>query len=283
LGYFNIDISPVYTVDHLTQPHQIEWVDDKILVANTGKNCISVFDGNGNLLRDVYLNEIRWDDKDKGREGNHFNSVHKSGEQVYVVAHNYDRPSEVWELTWPDLQIVTNRVSRAGWAHNVWVNEWGLVICNSKAGTLYEVLSGETLWTPKEKGVMTRGLAVSDDYIFVGCSLHNERKERYWKDGGIWIVDRKTLTTIDKITIPGSGDVHEIRLVGVPDECHNDQVIPLAKLSSIRNVSPLIAWAYRLRKSHPTFRRDIFPVSQVVRTVQMTARWQRSLRRVLSR
>lgn len=279
LGYFNRETSPASTVNHLTQPHQIEWVDDKILVANTGKNCVSVFDDQGNLLRDVYLNEIRRDDKDKGRKGNHFNSIHRSGVRVYVVAHNYDRPSEVWELTWPDLNIVTTRVSQAGWAHNLWDSEWGMVTCNSKAGTLHEVISNETLWAPKEEGILTRGLAVSEEYVFVGRSLHNERKERYWKDGGIWVLDRKTLKTLDKILLPGSGDVHEIRLIGVLDECHNDQIIPRDALANICSVSPIIAWAYRLRQSHQAFRRDVFPVSQIVRTAQMTARWRRSLRR----
>ncbi|MBU0512078.1 MAG: hypothetical protein KKD28_02385 [Chloroflexi bacterium] len=283
LGYYNERDAPIHTTDHLIQPHQIEWVDDKVLVANTGKNCISVFDEKGHLCRDVYLNEICWDDKNKGRMGNHFNSVHKSSDRIYVVAHNYHRPSEVWELSWPDLEVVGNTVSRAGWAHNFWANEWGWVTCNSKQGSLQDVSTGETIWASNEEGVMTRGLAVSEDHIFIGYSLHNERKERYWKNGGVWIVDRKTLKTVEKILFPGSGDVHEIRLVGVPDECHNDQVIPLERLDSIRSLSPLIGWAYELRKTRPSFRRDVFPVSQLVRTTQMSVRWRKSFQRTVSR
>jgi len=188
------------TVTHLIQPHQIEWVEDKILVTNTGKNCISVFDEDGILCRDVYLNEIKWDDKDKGRLGNHFNSVHRDGDRIYLVAHNYDKPSDVWELTWPDLEIVETKVTQAAWAHNVWIGEHGMVICNSKHGTLYEVQSGEIIWDSGEKGIMTRGLAVTDDYLFVGRSMYSERKTRAWKTGGLWIIDRKTLKTIEKIT-----------------------------------------------------------------------------------
>ena len=33
---------------------------------------------------------------------------------------------------------------------------------------------------------------------------------RYWTTGGVWIVDRKTLKTIDKIILPGSGEVREV-------------------------------------------------------------------------
>ncbi len=283
LQYFRDNADPVQTIDHLIQPHQIEWVGDQVLVANTGKNCISIFDEKGNLCQDVYLNEIRWDDKDKGRKGNHFNSIHRTEDRISVVAHNYERPSEIWELTWPELQVVGNKASQAAWAHNLWVCEWGQVTCNSKHGSLMEVSTGETIWSSETPGAMTRGLAASQDYIFIGYSMHNERKERYWKNGGVWVVDRKTLKTLDKIIFPGSGDVHEIRLVGVPDGCHNDQVILLHQLNNIRRVSPLIAWAYKLRREHPSFRQDVFPISQFVRAVQMTARWGRSIRRATSR
>lgn len=274
LQYFNKETKPITSVNHLIQPHQIEWVEDKILVTNTGKNCLSVFDNKGNLCRDVYLNQIRWDDKNGERIGNHFNSVHRIKDRVFVVAHNYERPSEVWELTWPELDVVDKAVCRASWAHNLWSCEWGMVVCNSKHGSLYEVSSGETIWQSNKEAVMTRGLAASEDYVFVGYSTYAERKERYWKTGGVSIIDRKTLKTIANIPLPGSGDVQEIRLIGVPDECHNDQVITHDKLLSINRVSPFIALAYKLRKTFPLFQQNLFPISHMVRAAQMAVRWE---------
>ena len=44
LQYFQKNHRARATIDHLIQPHQLEWVEDKVLVSNTGKNCISVFD-----------------------------------------------------------------------------------------------------------------------------------------------------------------------------------------------------------------------------------------------
>lgn len=282
LQYFTADSRPIQTIDHLIQPHQIEWVDDYVLVTNTGKNCLSVFDPFGNLVRDVYLNEIRWDDKDGDRRGNHFNSVHKIGEKIFVVAHNYARPSEIWELTWPELEVANNYATRAAWAHNIWLGEWGLVICNSKGHSLYEVNTGEDIWRDGDDTTITRGLAASEDYIFVGQSIYAERKERYWKSGGIWILDRKTLTTLERIPLPGSGDVQEIRLIDVQDDCHNGEVIQAEYLTGLHQISKFIAAAYRLRMKYPFLQKNLFPVSQLVRTAQMTARWKRSLQRVLA-
>ena len=278
LQYFQKTHRPRATIDHLIQPHQLEWVEDKILVSNTGKNCISVFDDMGQWLQDVYLNDIKWDDKSADRFGNHFNSVHRIDNRIIVIAHNYERPSEVWELTWPDLQVIGSKSCRAEWAHNYWEGEWGQVICNSKNGSLYEVSNGELIWESGESDAMTRGLATTEDYIFVGYSNHNERKLRFWKTGGVWIIDRKTLQTVDKILLPGSGDVHEIRIVGAQDDCHNGQVIELDDLNALNRTSSLINVAYRLRRSYPFFRNDLFPISQLVRVSQMIARWNKSIK-----
>lgn len=282
LQYFRSDDRSIQTIDHLIQPHQIEWVNDYVLVTNTGKNCLSVFDPLGNLVKDVYMNEIRWDDKDGDRRGNHFNSVHKIGEKIFVVAHNYARPSEIWELTWPELRVDNNYATQAAWAHNIWSGEWGLVICNSKMHSLYEVTTGENIWRDGEDTTITRGLAASEDYIFVGQSIYAERKERYWKSGGIWVLDRKTLKTLERIPLPGSGDVQEIRLVDVQDDCHNGEVIRAEHLTGLYKISSLIAAAYRLRKRYPFLQKNLFPVSQLVRTVQMTSRWKRSLQRAFA-
>jgi hypothetical protein len=280
LQFFNSHAKPWLTTSHLVQPHQAEWVDGNILVANTGKNCLSVFDSDGQFSRDIYFNSIRRDDKDSNRAGNHFNSVHRAGDKIYVVAHNYTRPSVVWVLSWPELQVIEQKVTGAGWAHNMWIGEWGMVICDSKNGALHEVQSGKTIWRSEEQPLMTRGLAVSKDHIFVGRSLYNERKERFWKDGGIWVLDRKTLQVVERIILPGIGDVQEIRLVGSSDDCHNGQTIDLQDLVPLKRNSLIVQWAYRLRKRYPSTRRNYFPMSQIVRMAQMTGQIGNSIYRM---
>ena len=281
LQYFNSHARSWLTTNQLVQPHQAEWVDGNILVANTGMNCLSIFNADGLFCRNVFLNSIHWDDKNKNRKGNHFNSVHRVADQIYLVAHNYERPSVVWILSWPELEIIGQNATRAGWAHNIWIGEWGTVICDSKNGGLHEVLSGKTIWKTKERTLMTRGLAVSEDYVFVGRSLCSENKDRYWKDGGIWILDRKSFQLVDTIIFPGIGDVREIRLVGVQDACHNDQIISDQDLIPLKLISPIVQQSYRLVRKYALLRRSFFPMSQIVRTAQMIRRMWNSLYRVM--
>ncbi len=274
LQNFGINCKPKRTKRHLHQPHQIEWAQDKILVTNTGKNCLSVYDEDGKLCRDVYLNEIHWDDKNINRKGNHFNSVHKHGEKVFVVAHNYERPSEIWELNWPDLEVENIQVCDAGWAHNIWVSDHGKVICDSMNNRLYNVSTNETLWQSNEGGTLTRGLAVSDDYIFVGYSSVSERHDRFWKTGGVWIIDRNTYKMVKKIPIPGSGDINEIRLLDEADEGHNGCILKSEYLESIKTGSSIVNLAYNARKKYAFLQQNIFPISLVVRFVNIIPRWK---------
>jgi hypothetical protein len=274
LQFCKMNAKPHLTSRHLYQPHQIEWVEDKILVTNTGKNCISIFDERGILCQDVFLNEIRWDDKNVNREGNHFNSVHKYSNKVYVVAHNYEKPSEVWQLSWPDLMVENVQACPAGWAHNIWVSDFGKVICNSRDNSLYNILTNETIWRSNEAGTLTRGLAVSDKNIFVGYSSFSERHDRFWKSGGIWVIDKNTLKTIEQISIPGSGDINEIRIVDELDDAHNGEILHSNSLEALKSTSPMINLAYNFRKRYSYFRQDLFLVSPFVRFLNMIPRWK---------
>jgi hypothetical protein len=54
---------------------------------------------------------------------------------------------ELWELTWPDLELAEVHSTSAAWAHNTWDCDLGLITCDSRFGSLHEVHSGETIWT----------------------------------------------------------------------------------------------------------------------------------------
>lgn len=211
------------TSPRLLLAHQIEWTDDRLLVMDTGRERLSVYAADGELIRDVTFGDRAWDKGPGGELGHHFNSVHRSGDCVWMVAHNHERPSEVWELSWPELELVDIHVTAAGWAHNLWDGALGLVICDSRSGRLHEVRSDESIWAPDEKGVITRGLAVGDEHLFVGHSEFGGRGDRTVNDGGLWVIDRATLTTVERFRFSGSGCVNEIRLIDGLDECHNGE------------------------------------------------------------
>lgn len=219
----------------LVQPHQIECVDDLVLVANTGKNCLTVLRADASVIRHARLNDVLWDRLEDGGTGNHFNSVHRHGDRVYVVSHNHERLSAVHELTWPALEPVRVHESRASWAHNVWIGEHGMVVCDSKDGSLLAVEQGRTLWRPNEANVITRGLAVTPEHIYVGRSSYGTRGERVRNDGGVWMVERKTLRTVASFLFRGSGCVNDLRVLNAPDECHGKTPFDLRWLELLRS------------------------------------------------
>ena len=215
--------TPNRTPRRLLLTHQIEWVDDRLLVVDTGRERLSVYGADGRPIRDVPLGKLDWDRGPGKRLGHHFNSVHRSGDRVWIVAHGHDQPSEVWELSWPTLEVVNVHITKASWAHNVWDGEFGLVICDSYSGRLQDVCTGQTIWATGERGAITRGLAVNSTHLFVGHSEPGNRGERRINDSGLWVIDRATLTTTEAFRFPGAGCVNEIRLLDGPDECHNGE------------------------------------------------------------
>jgi hypothetical protein len=223
------------TPQRLLLTHQIEWTADRLLIIDTGRERLSVYGAEGTLIRDVALGELGWDRGPGGQLGHHFNSVHRSGDRVWIVAHGHHRPSEVWELSWPELEIVGVHVTRAAWAHNVWDGELGLVICDSYSGRLQEARTGQTIWAAGENGAITRGLAVNSTHLFVGHSEPGDRGERRVNDGGLWMIDRATLTTTERFRFAGSGCVNEIRILDGHDECHNDEPFDDHMLAGLSN------------------------------------------------
>jgi hypothetical protein len=226
------------TPKRMLMPHQIEWVEDRLLVVDTGRERLSVYAEDGSHIRDVSLGDVGWDRGPDGRAGHHFNSVHRSGDRVWVVAHNHDRPSELWELSWPSLELVGINVTGASWAHNLWDGTLGLVVCDSRRGALCEVRSGETLWEADEHGLITRGMAVDADHLLLGRSEPSTRHGRLYNDGGLWVVDRRTLRTVEELRFPGLGCVNEVRLLDGVDEGHNGVPFGDAMLAALSMRSP---------------------------------------------
>jgi Methyltransferase domain len=121
-------------------------VERPSLVIDTGRERLSAYAGDGALIQQVAPCDHGWGLGPDGHRGHHFDSVHRDGDRVLVVAHNYDDPPEIWELTWPDLKLTEIHATTTAWAHNTWDGELGLAACDSRFGRLHEVHSGETIW-----------------------------------------------------------------------------------------------------------------------------------------
>lgn len=212
----------------LSQPHQILCASDgRIVCANTGRNTISVIDlKRPGHFQEARISASRWDRLSTTEHpGDHLNSVFEKDGFLYVIAHGFNKGSQLAKFTYPSLELVdvTPIKNRTG-LHNIWITADGRqVSCHSDAGALVDVGEGRVLW---ESGSLCylRGLAASADYIVVGEGRKAPREIRRNSMSGIWVVDRKTWQTLDYVPLGWYGAVKEVRLLSVPDEAHHGHV-----------------------------------------------------------
>jgi len=210
----------------LSAPHQIVCVNDTYtLVANSGRNALARMRLDDWCLSMHRVDDVYWDRFDPtGKQGLHLNSVSYYDSVVYAVAHNFERGSRVFAFSWPDFTVLKSWNFSVGGMHNVAIVDGRLLVCDSLNGSLVAGLTGETLWSNGATG-MTRGLAASEEHLFVGWSSFADRDNRANSSGGIWILERATLQAIECVDLPNLGGVNEIRIVDVPDSCHHGFVL----------------------------------------------------------
>ncbi len=214
----------------LSLAHQVHCLERHVLVTNTQRNCLTVFRTEDLYFHHHWFDSVRWDRRGRRNHcGSHFNSLAVRDGRLYVLAHNFDRPSYVLVLSWPGLEVIERIDCPVGHTHNVWPTADGrVIVCDSLHGRLIEAASGETVWPCGDPNAFTRGLACHGNYLFVGKSAQSAPSARLTSDGGVWVLDRDSWRVLDFIPLPGSGVVNEVRLVDVPDECHH--LRPLVRL-----------------------------------------------------
>jgi hypothetical protein len=202
--------------------HQIDVVDERLIVVDTYENRLLVFDAI-TKLRDrwwrscepkIHYPAGRLTSGRQSRNYHHFNSVLVRPEAIYLIAHNETsktgRPSCLWTLDSEFLPVQT-RALEASNAHNIVFLDQDPMYCASLEGTV--CLGEEDVFNGHR---FTRGLSLSSDQIVVGGSdVSHDRADRKSSDGYIW-----TLTCgfeeFARMTIKG-GPVQEIRRVDAPD------------------------------------------------------------------
>lgn len=230
-------------VSGIAQSHQLT-VDGQglVCVTNTGFNHIIIVEPETGQKKTIMLSDIDCEVIGTQKVGNHFNSIFEGDKYYFILAHNNGRKSAVYELDKTTFELVNIYKTNAEWAHNIWICEFGMVICNSRDGSLYEVYSGKTIWQSDENRIITRGIAANEDYIFVGRSEFGNRFTRRYSNGGFYIIDRKTLKTIEVVKFPKTGCTNEIRIFGSHDCCHPVPIMDSTCLNWIRNSNFLTRW-----------------------------------------
>lgn len=194
----------------LSDCHQVVWHDDKLWIVSTGSNSIIIWKNDGSDWREWET----WCPNPEKTSGdwNHFNSIWFEGDRVFVSAHNWERPGQVYEFEYPSRELV--QIHEAGRnPHNVfrWRNR--LATLSSFTGEL-AFLDGQR---HKIADWYTRGIAIADKYVLVGASQYIKDRNTRFKDGkgDLLIYDKEF--KLQRQEHLGSGSVWDVRLLDEAD------------------------------------------------------------------
>ncbi|HEV7900061.1 MAG TPA: hypothetical protein VGP31_19685 [Planosporangium sp.] len=211
--------------------HQVDFVGDRLVVVDTLKNRLLVYDDATHAGRrswrcwssQVYpvgvreVADFRWDRLRCDRDSlgyRHFNSVFRHRDRLYLVAHNRTvasgRRSQLYVL---DDALVVREIRDLGSAdvHNFWTDGTRQLFCASAKGTLrLDGVDAVAL------GGYTRGLSVSGDLLLVGSSRFDvQRRSRGDGDGQVHAVTTD-FSVLGHVVLPRT-QIHEIRRVDAAD------------------------------------------------------------------
>jgi len=197
--------------DQLRDAHQTMWHDDKLWIVSSGLNQVVCIPEN-QFDTTIWIPE----EGEKG-DRNHINSIWfpPDEDKVYLVAHNFQKGSEIWEFTYPGLDLI-QKTKMGFQAHNVAKVNGKLMTLSSREGKI--IMDDESKKIGEYYG---RGLAISKDRIFIGQSaIIPDRNDRKLSSQGAVLIYDKDLNFIKKIII-NQGEVREVRILDEPDEAHH--------------------------------------------------------------
>lgn len=190
--------------------HQILFYDDRLWVVSSGCNSVYIVGRVWGTDDEVWYPNPKapYNEERDTKDWNHFNSIWINGDRLYLVAHNFERNSELWKFTYPEREFVTKFPAYTD-AHNVFIESRSLIMSSSD----------------NEGGSYGRGLAVSDTHIVMGESGYlDDRRERMERANGYVIVyDREW--NEEKRFLVGKGEVYDIRITDTMDYAHNGIIL----------------------------------------------------------
>lgn len=224
IGKFSFDgklINYVPTKEKFVQPHQLQYYNGFLWLADTGSNNIKKIDPDTGESWAI----IPEPSFPKG-DIHHFNGIWIHNNKLYVTSHS--QRGFQGRLTTPGVYVldyITHQFiaqwSQGSHIHNVFILNDQICVCNSDMGTIVAQDGSTQLYV----GAYNRGVAITDEYIFVGQSPVEVRERR---GGGhqcsIIIFDKNKRQRIGDIQLFNMGQVMEIRCINQKDYAHNQIV-----------------------------------------------------------
>lgn len=217
LVYDSLGVERYYRIDTLSDPHDVLWNGKEFVVVSAGQNSIVWVGTNGEVqkvsrfpgepdswhLNSLFLHQGELFAAAFGRFNYHREWMQHAGEPCGIIFNHGSGENVVTGLDRP---------------HHPRLVEGNWIICNSGRRELLQV-DGRT-GTPIRRVQLekwTRGLAFTDQFIFVGESA---RRHRPQGDTGaalasIAVLDRSTYSVVDRIPLPFE-EVYDLVLVPQP-------------------------------------------------------------------
>ncbi len=218
-----ISVSNKLSPKFLTEPHQLVCAPNGwVIIADTGRNRIVLYNPTNDFYKTIKISDPEWDRLGPGdTRGDHVNSVYVKHGKLYALAHGFEKTAYLLEYSFPEGELLNKRAIkyRTG-LHNLWLDDANrMFACHSAAGEIIELNTNEVIW--RGSAFYSRGLSVTKDIIIVGDSERALRKDRDHLQSGLWIIDRKSLQTLDFIPLGSYGSLLEVRVLDEPDEAHH--------------------------------------------------------------
>lgn len=197
-------------------PHDVAWDGEHFVVVSTSGNCLCWYTRQGELVK-------QW--KAPGESDSwHLNCLLVHQGEVYLSAFGRFEQFRGWAAeTSKDtgilLHIPTQEIVLRGLVqpHTPRFLDGGWVICNSRARELLQFDdTGRHVTRRLALCRYARGLAVTDDYLFIGESL--SRNDATYSDdqprqyASVAVVSRRDWTVVDRFAAPGN-EVYDLLMV----------------------------------------------------------------------
>lgn len=154
----------------------------------------------------------------------HFNTVYRSGDFTYMIAHNNTLKtnvnSELYAFNSFTMQLEGIVPNIGSAAHDMVVDTSGnMYICDSGNHSVkaFDGEKFETVWRDSECKSFVRGLAMNDDINVIGGSFRTDSKTEHMQHPlhAMLFVTDKNFNTLCTIKILNFGQVHQIRFTGL--------------------------------------------------------------------
>ena len=211
LSYDAGGVDGYFRIDGLAEPHDLAWNGREFVVVSTATNSVLRVSPTGTVTG-------QWKIPGTG-DAWHLNSLLLTRTRVLVAAfgefqHHRQWTQEDTSGTGLVFDVATGESILTGLScpHNPRFFDGAWTVCNSKTGELLQIDPvTATVQRRLQLDGWTRGVAVSDDYVFVGVSARRYEGAQA-EQGRIAVVCRQTWTVLEQVEVP-CREIYDLVLV----------------------------------------------------------------------